>query len=77
MHFDHKGPLHPTGASNAHCLLIVDAFSRVLMVYPVRNTTALAAIAAVEKKAPFRWNPKINHTRSKHRFYQCGIRQLD
>ena len=48
-HIDHKGPIHPTSASNVHCLLIVDAFSRFLMVYPVRNTTALATITAVEK----------------------------
>ena len=39
IHIDHKGPIHPTNASNVHCLLIVDAFSRFLMVYPVRNTT--------------------------------------
>ena len=49
IHIDHKGPIHPTSASNVHCLLIVDAFSRFLMVYPVRNTTALATIAAVER----------------------------
>ena len=40
VHIDHKGPLHPTSASNAHSLLIIDAFSRFLMVYPVRKTTA-------------------------------------
>ena len=49
IHIDYKGPIHPTSASNVHCLLIVDAFSRFLMVYPVRNTTALATITAVEK----------------------------
>ena len=49
IHIDHKGPIHPTSASNVHCLLIVDVFSRFLMVYPVRNTTALATITAVEK----------------------------
>ena len=49
IHIDHKGPIHPTSAGNVHCLLIVDAFSRFLMVYPVRNTTALATITAVEK----------------------------
>ena len=49
IHIDHKGTIHPTCASNVHCLLIVNAFSRFLMVYPVRNTTALATIAAVEK----------------------------
>ena len=50
VHIDHKGPLHPTSASTALCLLIIDAFSRFLMVYPLRNTTALATISAVEKK---------------------------
>ena len=49
IHIDHKGPNHPTSAGNVHCLLIVDAFSRFLMVYPVRNTTAVATITAVEK----------------------------
>ena len=49
IHIDHKGPIHPTSASNVHCLLVVDVLSRFLMVYPVRNTTALATITAVEK----------------------------
>ena len=49
IHIDHKGPIHPTSASNVHCLLVLDAFSQFLMVYPVRNTTALATITAVEK----------------------------
>ena len=51
IRIDHKGPNHPTSASNVHCLLVVDAFSRFLMVYPVRNTTALATITAIEN-----WN---------------------
>ena len=49
VHIDHKGPLHPTSANNLPCLLIIDALSRFLMVYPVRNTTALATSSAVEK----------------------------
>ena len=49
VHIDHKGPLHPTSTNDVYCLLIVDAFSPFLMAYPVRNTTALATISAVEK----------------------------
>ena len=49
IHIDHKGPIHPTSPNNDQYLLIVDAFSRFLMVYPVRNITALATITAVEK----------------------------
>ena len=49
FHNDEKGPLHPTSASNVHCLLIFDAIFRFLNLYQVRNTTALATISAVEK----------------------------
>ena len=49
IHIDHKGPLHPPSNLNTHYLLIVDSFSRFLMVYPVINTGAQATIAAVEK----------------------------
>ena len=48
IHIDHKRPIHPTSASNVHCLLIVDGISRFLMAYPVRNTTALATITALK-----------------------------
>ena len=49
MHIDHKGPHHPPRNRNTHCLLIVDSFSRFLMVYTVTNTGAQATIVAVEK----------------------------
>ena len=49
IHIDHKGPLHPPSNRNTHVLLIVDSFSRFLMVYPVTNTGAQATTAAVEK----------------------------
>ena len=49
VHIDHKGPLHPPSNRNYHCLLVIDAFSRFLMVYPVANTSAQTTIAADEK----------------------------
>ena len=49
IHIDHKGPLHPTINRKLHFLLVIDAFSRFLMVYPVTNTCAQATISAVEK----------------------------
>ena len=48
VHVHHKGPLHPPGNLNFHCLLVIVAFSRFLMVYPVINTSAQATPAAVE-----------------------------
>ena len=49
IHIDHKGPLHQPSNRNLHCLLVIDAFSRFLMVYLVTNTGAQATISAVEK----------------------------
>ena len=49
IHIDHKGLLHPPNNRNLHCLLVIHAFSRFLMVYPVRNTGAHATISAVER----------------------------
>ena len=49
VQIDQKGPPHPTSANNVHCVLIIDAFSQFLKVYPVRNTTTLATIRAVKK----------------------------
>ena len=58
VHINHTAPLHPISTSNAHCLLILDAFSRVLMVYPVRNTTTLATVSVVEKSILSFGNPQ-------------------
>ena len=49
VHIDHKRPLHPPSNRNYHSLLVIDAFSRFLMVYPVANTNAQIRISAVEK----------------------------
>ena len=64
VQIDHKGPLHPPGNCNFHCLLIFDALSRFLMVYPGINTSAQATIAAVEKwKHSFGVSQSIIHDR--------------
>ena len=49
IHIDHKGPLNPQSNGNSHCLLIIDAFSRFLMAYPVRDTSARSTITAMDK----------------------------
>ena len=47
---NHKEPLHPPSNRNFHCLLLIDAFSKFVMVYPDPNRTAQITIAAVEKR---------------------------
>ena len=49
IHIDHKGPLRPSSNSNNHCLVVVDAVSRFIGVYPVKDTSAQATITALEK----------------------------
>ena len=49
IHFDHKGPLHPPNNHNLHCLLVIDAFCRFLMLLPVTNTRVQAFISVSEK----------------------------
>ena len=49
IHIDHKGPIRPSSNLNTHCLVVVDAFSRFLGVYPVRDTGAQTTINALEK----------------------------
>ena len=45
----HKGLLRPSSNSDTHCLVIVDASSRYLGAYPVRDTGAQTTINALEK----------------------------
>ena len=49
IHFDHKRHFHPPSNRNLHCLLVIDASSRFLMVYPVTNTGVQATISVVGK----------------------------
>ena len=49
IHIDHNGHLHTPSNRNLHWLVVVDTFSRFLLLYPVTNTGAQATICAVEK----------------------------
>ena len=49
IHIDHRGPLRPSSNSNTQCRVVVDAFSRFLGAYPVRDTGAQTTINALEK----------------------------
>ena len=49
IHIDHEGFLHQPGNRNLHCILVIDAFFRFLMVHPVTNTGAQATFSVVEK----------------------------
>ena len=47
VHIDHKGPLNPMSDGKHHCLVVIDAFSRLVQVYPVKSTDATHTIEAL------------------------------
>ena len=49
LHIDHKGPLRPPSKRIRFCLVIVDAFSRFIQVYPSKNAEALETVNQLEK----------------------------
>ena len=40
LHIDHKGPLNPMSDDKDLCLVVMEAFSRFIQVYPVKSTDA-------------------------------------
>ena len=48
LHIDHKGPLYPSSSGFEHCLVVVDTFSQFIQVYPVKSTSMLHTIEAME-----------------------------
>ena len=44
VHNDHKGPLNPMSEGKRRCLVVLDAFSRFIQVYPVKLTDATHTI---------------------------------
>ena len=49
VHIDHKGPLNPISDGKHHCLglVVIDAFSRFIQLYPVKSTDATHTIEAM------------------------------
>ena len=50
VHFHNKGLLNPPSHGYSHCLLIIDAFSRNLIAYPVTDTGAQSTIHGMLKE---------------------------
>ena len=47
VHIDHKRPLNPISDGKHHCLVVINAFSRFIQVYPVKSTDAAHTIEAM------------------------------
>ena len=49
IHIDHKGPLRPSSNDYLYCLVIVDAFSRFIQVYPTSSQSSQETISCMEQ----------------------------
>ena len=49
VHIDHKGPLRPMSNGKNYCLVVVDAFSRYIQVYPCKHADPKETIRLLEK----------------------------
>ena len=49
IHIDHKGPLRPMSNGKNYCLVVVDAFSRYIQVYPCKHADSKETINLLEK----------------------------
>ena len=52
VHIDHKGPLNPMSDGKHHCLVVIDAFSRFIRVYPDKSTDATNTIEEMSTFIP-------------------------
>lgn len=58
FHVDHVGPMEITNKWYKHILVIVDAFSKFVWLYPVRSTNTEAVIDRLERQAAVLVTPK-------------------
>ena len=49
IHVDHKGPLRPSSHGKNFCLVVIDAFSRYLQLYPCIHADSKETIKLLEK----------------------------
>lgn len=56
-HIDHFGPMESTAKSYKHVLVIVDAFTKFVWLYPVKSTTVEEAVSKLEFQSNIFGNP--------------------
>jgi hypothetical protein len=47
IHLDHIGPLRPDAQGNMFILILIDAFSRWVELFPTKTTTALESASCI------------------------------
>ena len=58
LHIDHAGPMTKTKKQYRHLLVVVDAFSKFVWLYPVRSTGTAEVLDRLRKQAAIFGNPR-------------------
>lgn len=58
IHIDHFGPLPSVKSKRKHILVVVDAFTKFVKLYPTNSTSTREAIAALEKYFSYYSRPR-------------------
>ena len=61
IHIDRKGPLRPMSSGKNYCLVVEDAFSRYIQVYPCKHADSKKTINLLEKYITFGIPQQIIH----------------
>jgi len=62
LHLDHIGPLRPDAKGHTFILVIIDAFSRWVELYPTATTTAVETASCIFQHFGRFGNPDVVHT---------------
>jgi len=62
LHIDHIGPLTPDEKGNTHILVMIDAFSRWVELFPTKTTGASEAASCVFQHFGRFGTPDVIHT---------------
>ena len=76
LHLDHIGPLIKDAHGNEYILVIIDAFSRWIELFPTKSTTAAETASAVLNHIGRFGTPEVIHTDQGPAFYNDLITEL-
>ena len=76
IHLDHIGPLRPDAQGNIFILVLIDAFSRWVELFPIKTTTALESDSCIFQHMGRFGTPEVVHTDSGTAFHNELVSEL-
>jgi len=76
LHLDHIGPLRPDAKGNMFILVIIDAFSRWVELYPTATTTAVETASCIFQHFGRFGQPEVIHTDRGTAFHNEVVEEL-